>query len=245
MKSKSEKKEKNLYTIVFIVLLILVSIAYASLVDSLGAKVTKGGPDEYIKQDPIPTPEPTPIEPDTPEPVTPVNPKPKPTPTPTPTPDPDPPKPPIIDPIRPPVEPSDIDWIIEFDNIKEVSGSVTPISPATIDSTKLNINFDILLKTPGEYYSFTADIVNSGSVDAKIYQIVETGLTARQRKFLKFEVKYADGTEIKPNDTLLHGEKKKIKVTVKFKDDDITAADLPTTRQVLNLSYKITYIEKE
>ena len=243
MKKKSESKEKKLYTVVFIVLLILISIAYASLVDSLAVKVTKSEPDEYIIQEPT-TPE-TPEEPEEPE--EPEIPKPKPTPIKKeekPVPPPTPPEPPIIIP-DPPVEPSDIDWIIEFDNVKELNGSVRAVSPATIDSTKLNINFDIVLDTPGEYYTFTADIKNRGNVDAKIYQIVESGLTARQRKFLKFDVRYANGDEIAPGDTLLKGETKKIKVTVKFKDDDITAADLPNTKQVLNLSYKITYVEKE
>ena len=245
MKKKNDKKEKRVYTIVFIVLLILISIAYASLVDSLGAKVTKGGPDEYIKTDPEPE-NPVTSEPE-PEPETPTipTPKPKPKPNPDPKPDPDPPVIPDEPIINPPVDPGDIDWIIEFDNVKTVNGSITPVTPATIDSSKLNINFAIVLKTPGEYYSFTADIVNRGNTDAKIYQIVESGLTAKQRKFLKFEVKYADGTPISVGDTLLQNQTKKIKVMVKFKDDDITAADLPNTSQVLNLSYHITYIEKE
>ena len=113
---RNKKKENNVFTIVFIMLLILVSIAYASLAQNLGVKVTKGGQKEVIKPEPKPTtPEPTP-EPE-PEP-TPEKPRPKPTPTPDPKPDPDPPKPrpPII---KPPVEPSDVDWIIEFDNVKE------------------------------------------------------------------------------------------------------------------------------
>ena len=239
---RNKKKENNVFTIVFIMLLILVSIAYASLAQNLGVKVTKGGQKEVIKPEPKPTtPEPTP-EPE-PEP-TPEKPRPKPTPTPDPKPDPDPPtpRPPII---KPPVEPSDVDWIIEFDNVKELNGSVRAVSPATIDSSKLNIDFSIVLKEPGEYYAFTADVVNRGTVDAEIYNAIYSGLSAQQRRFLSFTVKYNDGTEIHAGDTLLQGESKKIKVIVKFKDDDIVAADLPKTQQTLNLSYKITYVEKE
>ena len=250
MKKKNEKKENKFYTGIFIVLIILVSIAYASLAQNLGVKVTKGTKKEVIIDEPVvePIPEPEP-EPEPTKPVKPPKKPPTPTPPDEPKPEPEPePKPPTPPnpPINPPVEPSDIDWIIEFENIKEISGSVTPIRKATIDSSKINIDFEILLKQPGEYYAFTADISNKGNTDAKISQIVESGLTAQQRKFLKFTVKYNDGTTISPEDTLLKGETKKIKVVVKFKDDDdgIVAEDLPRTRQVLSLSYHITYIEK-
>lgn len=244
---KNRKKENNAFTIVFIMLLILVSIAYASLAQNLGVKVTKGGQKEVIVQEPIPEPTPVPEPTSEPEP-TPVKPPKKPPkeppkePEPTPDPEPPTPRPPII---KPPVEPSDIDWIIEFENIKELNGSVRAVSPATIDSTKMNIDFSIVLKEPGQYYAFTADVVNKGTTDAEIYNAIYSGLTAQQRRFLSFTVKYNDGTNINVGDTLLQGETKKIKVIVKFKDDDIVAADLPKTQQTLNLSYKITYVEKE
>ena len=257
MKKKSEKKENKLYTGIYIILIILISIAYASLAENLGVKVTKGTKKDVIIEEPVieepvieepVIEEPTPDSPKKPTPKPPKkDPEPKPpeNPTPDPTPEPDPePDPPII--IDPPVEPSDIDWIIEFENIKELSGSVTPVSKATIDSSKMNINFSIVLNKPGQYYSFTADIANKGNTDAKIYNIIESGLTARQRKFLIFNVKYNDGTTISPEDTLLKGEKKKIKVLVKFKNDEdgIEAEDLPQTQQVLDLQYHITYVQK-
>ena len=58
-----------------------------------------------------------------------------------------------------------------------------------------------------------------------------------------FSVTYADGTPINANDPLLKGEKKKIRVRVRFKKEELQAEDLPDTQQVLNLKYKITYIE--
>ncbi len=244
---KDRKKENNTFTIIFIVLLILVSIAYASLAENLGVKVIKGGQKEVIIQEFTPPIAEEPVKEEPSIPVTPSKtkkPTPSPSSTPTPTPTPEPtssPRPPII---KPPVEPGDIDWSIEFDNIKELAGSVTPVSPATIDTSRLNINFSIVLKVPGEYYSFTADIVNKGNVDAEIYNIIETGLSAQQRKFLSFNVTYSDGTQISPGDYLLKGQSKKIKVIVKFKDNDLVASDLPKTQQTLNLSYKITYVEK-
>ena len=48
---KDRKKENNTFTIIFIVLLILVSIAYASLAENLGVKVIKGGQKEVIIQE--------------------------------------------------------------------------------------------------------------------------------------------------------------------------------------------------
>ena len=70
-----------------------------------------------------------------------------------------------------------LNWRIEWDNIQEHDGSVVPIQKATIDEdTKTEITYEVELPSPGTYYSFDADMVNRGTMDAKISDIIEKGL---------------------------------------------------------------------
>lgn len=80
-------------------------------------------------------------------------------------------------------------------------------------------------------------------MDAKIYNIIEKGITSIQEKFLDYQITYVDGTEISIDDTLLAKQTKTINVLIKFKED-LNATDLPSIEQDLNLSYRIIYIEK-
>lgn len=137
----------------------------------------------------------------------------------------------------------DLSWNIHFDNIKVKEGSIKPIVGATIDETKTGINYVINLKQPGDYYEFTVDIENEGSMDAKIYDIISDELTATQKRYLEYKISYIDGTVPKKDEVLNDKTTKKLLVQIKFKDD-ITAADLPKDYQDLNLSYQIIYVEK-
>ncbi len=135
-------------------------------------------------------------------------------------------------------------WRIIFENIQLNSGSVEGANEPTIDSYKTSITYEAQLSAPGEYYSFDVDIVNKGNIDAKIYSIIEQGLTDTQKRYLEYKVTYKNGTTISKNDTLLAGERKKITVYLKFKDEDITKEDLPTSGDLIKLKYQIVYVEK-
>ena len=143
----------------------------------------------------------------------------------------------------PVIEPNNINWQIEFENIKVDSDSIEAITEAHILETKTEVNYTILLNEPGQKYSFDVDVVNKGSVDAMIYSTALSGLNNEQLKYINYKVKYKDGTSIKEGDSLLVGEKKTIHLDVEFKDD-IEASDLPKEDQELNLTYKVTYVEK-
>lgn len=222
--SKQEEKRKNnrmrpVYSIGFIVILILLSIAYASLAINLGIKFNAS-----VKQ-PVNN-EPTSNKSNQVNQPSHVNKTSN-----------RPPKVPEVTPRK------DLNWRIEFQNIVIQEGSVEPIKGATIDDSKTGIFYEVLLNEPGDFYSFQVDIVNSGTIDAKIYNIIEKGITDIQKRFLDYEITYIDGSKITINDTLLAKQTKTIKVILKFKDD-LNADDLPSIKQDLNLSYRIVYIEK-
>ena len=80
-------------------------------------------------------------------------------------------------------------WDIHLENAKVKSGSVSANAPS-ISGTS-SVGFDVELNMPGEFYEFTVDVVNDGSVDAMIDSVVKTPeLTTEQAKYIKYEITY-------------------------------------------------------
>ena len=232
---KRNNRDRFMYSIFLIILLIGISIMYASLANNYGVKIKNARPlqpNTGSIDKPVETPkeEPKKYTP-TRKPTKPVSPKKEDDKKPDPEPD------------IPVIDPTDIDWKIEFENVRVDGDSITPITPAFIADNKIEIYYTVSLKEPGDYYKFNVDISNKGNTDAKIYSIVENGISTAQKKFLTHKVTYLDGSNISVNDTLNAGETKTITVLLKFRDD-LNASDLPNQQQVLNISYKVTYIEK-
>ena len=60
-------------------------------------------------------------------------------------------------------------WDIHFANVVESPGSVTATTPAAIDTNdNTQVNYAITLQRPGDFYEFTVDIVNAGSIPGKL-----------------------------------------------------------------------------
>ena len=58
-------------------------------------------------------------------------------------------------------------WDVYWENPQVLSGSVTNTAP-TLSESDTKATFDVTLNEPGDYYEFTIDAVNNGSLDAKI-----------------------------------------------------------------------------
>ena len=135
-------------------------------------------------------------------------------------------------------------WDVHFENLVLSEGIVDASVPAAIDSTKTVINYTINLAEPGDFYEFTVDIVNSGSIDAMISEVLKEGLSADQEKYIDYDVRYSDGYDVLENDALNAGSSRSLVVTVKYKEN-INSEDLPTEEEILNLSFSITYIQDD
>ena len=133
-------------------------------------------------------------------------------------------------------------WNIHFDNIQPTTGSITPTQEPTI-SNDTNITFNLKLSEPGEFYEFTADIVNEGTIDAKInsFSILPV-LTEAQKKYFNYTVTYSDGTEIKTNDALNAGTTEKIKVRFEYLTQEDTSL-YPTEDQEFTFDVDIDYVQ--
>lgn len=136
-------------------------------------------------------------------------------------------------------------WSIFFENIQIVAGSVAAIQePEIIAGSKTEISYSVSLTLPREFYEFTVDVINDGTIDAMVSEVNINELTSEQQKYLKYTVTYSDGISIKKYDLLKAGEKEKLKIRLEFRDD-INVEDLPNTDTTITLSSNTYYVQAD
>lgn len=144
---------------------------------------------------------------------------------------------------------SDIDsasWNVYFDNVQVSSGSVTGdkvTTAPTISQDKIGISFHVRLSEPGDFYEFTVDVKNSGTIDAMIETITKTinGSTTVP-DYLNFDITYEDGVAIKDNQLLAVGTKETYKIRLEYKTE-INPNQLPTTAKSLLIRFRPNFIQ--
>ena len=135
------------------------------------------------------------------------------------------------------------DWDIYLNNPRVASGSATTNLP--VIKTSSTLEFETTLNMPGDFYEFTVDVVNNGSIDAMIENVVKNPeLTAEQAKYLKYEITYQNGELITTKQTLPKKSTMPIKVRIEYRKD-LVASDLPTGQVVLDLSLTLEYIQSD
>ena len=139
-------------------------------------------------------------------------------------------------------------WGIKFQNLSEpVSvGKATTTGKAKIEETKSAeiTGINVSLSIPGDKIVYTLDLVNEGTINAKIDNIEKTELTEEQQKYLTFKITYANGLEVSEGDILSKGETKKLIITIEF-IKDLTKEDLPTSTSTISLSYKLNFVQTD
>ena len=145
-------------------------------------------------------------------------------------------------------------WSIYFDNLVPNQNNValsTGDVAATISTTTLtDVTYTITLQKPGDFYEFTVDVVNDGSLDAMVSTVsnklggVEIDATHPLPNYLNYSVTYSDGVSIAPNHLLEAGDTETYKVRLEYKTD-ITANDLPTTNQSLTINFSVEYVQAD
>ena len=136
-------------------------------------------------------------------------------------------------------------WDIHFANVVVSENSLTPVSGATInpqDNTK--INYTIVLDKPGDFYEFTVDIVNAGTLPGEISLSTVSGIDPTYEDIIEYSINYTNGNPIQVGDILNDGESKTIRVRTYF-SEDIDVDELPEDDFNLNLVLNITYIQAD
>ncbi len=139
-------------------------------------------------------------------------------------------------------------WGIRFENLSSPTrvGKATTTGTAKIEETKSAeiTDMNVSLSIPGDKIVYTVDLVNKGTINAKIDNIEKTQLTSEQQRYLTFKVTDKDGYEIKQGDILEKGETKKITITIEF-IKDLTKEDLPKQTSTISLSYKLNFVQTD
>ena len=135
------------------------------------------------------------------------------------------------------------DWDIYLNNPRVTNGSATTEVP--VIKTSSTLEFETTLNMPGDFYEFVVDVVNAGSIDAMIENVVKTPeLTADQAKFLKYEITYQNGESITTKQLLAKDTTMPIKVRIEYRKD-LVASDLPTGQVVLDLALTLEYTQSD
>ncbi len=138
---------------------------------------------------------------------------------------------------------SSADWDIHLANPKVTNGSTTTTVPEI--KTSSTLEFSTTLNMPGDFYEFTVDVVNSGSIDAMIENVIKNPeLTTEQAKYLKYEITYQNGESINTKQLVSKESFVRLKVRVEFRKD-LVASDLPITSQTLNLAFTVNYVQSD
>ena len=132
-------------------------------------------------------------------------------------------------------------WDVHFANClvgTNTSGNYAQPS-ITDNGTKLTISkIGLSAGTEVEYY---VDVVNAGTIDARLSGLVKSNLTTEQEKYLSYTVTYGFNTPIKENDLLKAGTSERIRILVVYSDDKTLA---PTTQQTIsNLTFRLNYVQ--
>lgn len=135
-------------------------------------------------------------------------------------------------------------WKIQFENLSDPIkiGSVG-VNGVSLTNTQFSLNVELV--KPKDAVTYTFDVVNAGTIDAKIVTVVYPDLDALTANNLTYLFTYADGSEIKAGD-LLPGNcsagntadcTRHLKVSVMFND----VSNLEANSMQLSLNSSILY----
>ena len=132
-------------------------------------------------------------------------------------------------------------WDVHFANYSlgaNTSGGYAQPS-ITDNGTKLTISkIGLSAGTEVEYY---VDVVNAGSIDARLSGLIKSNLTTEQQQYLSYNVTYGFNTPIKENDLLKAGTSERIRISVVYSEDKTVA---PATSQTIsNLTFRLDYVQ--
>lgn len=149
-------------------------------------------------------------------------------------------------------------WNVYWENPQVTSGSVTTTEPQLSENDTI-ATYDITLNEPGDFYEFTIDAVNAGSINAKIAEngikntVYENdGTTVKTLPaYIGYTVTYADNDEVITEGDILEKAngstptKKKYKVKVWYKTDIDQSILNTSTDETMQLKFEVQYVQAD
>lgn len=134
-------------------------------------------------------------------------------------------------------------WDIYLANIKVNENSVSGDEPFIINSKE--VSFTTNLVKPGDFYEFTVDVVNGGTIDAMIESVEKTPvLSSEQAKYFSYIVQYESGEAVTVKQLVGRESFVRLKVRVEYRND-LIASDLPSSTETLKLGFTVNYIQSD
>lgn len=135
-------------------------------------------------------------------------------------------------------------WDVHFTNLNVTDGSVTATTPASItgDTT---VEFAATLDEPNDFYEFTVDVVNDGTMNAMIDNFsISPTLTTAQAKYLEYTVSYSSGLSLTNKQELLAGATETIKVRFSYIENS-DKTNYPTEDQEFTINFSVDYTQAD
>ena len=137
-------------------------------------------------------------------------------------------------------------WNIHWENPTKVGGvnATQDVHLKTGDNT--TVEYQVNLVNPGDYYEFTVDAKNEGTIDAMVTgftnKVYENNVEITKPDYLDFIVTYSDDKQIANNHLLASTKSETYKVKVMYKTG-LTADQLPTSTSTYKFTFSVTYMQ--
>ena len=125
-------------------------------------------------------------------------------------------------------------WDIHFENLSVSEDSVIATVPASIQDNGTSVKYSAVLETTGDYYEFSVDVVNAGTLSGKISSVNIEGISPEDSESLDYYITYINGVSVQDGDLLNPGSRKRIVVRIQ-NDSNVSIA--------IDVTYTIDYIQ--
>ena len=141
-------------------------------------------------------------------------------------------------------------WGIHWDDtsVNVATGSVEANLPVVSKTTSDDdtVSFNVELDLPGDFYEFSVDAVNEGSIDGAL-ELEENFITYKVEdqettlpEYMDFKVTYDDDTNPTTGDVLKASKSKTYKIRVEFKS---SVEELPENPEPLTIEVNLPYVQ--
>ena len=141
-------------------------------------------------------------------------------------------------------------WDIHWDDtsVNVATGSVEADLPVVSKTTSDDdtVSFNVELDLPGDFYEFSVDAVNEGSVDGAL-ELEENFITYKVEdqettlpEYMDFKITYDDDTTPATGDVVEAGESQTYKIRVEFKS---SVKELPENPEPITIEVNLPYVQ--
>lgn len=127
-------------------------------------------------------------------------------------------------------------WDVHLENVQIITNDIDADSPIINDS-KDSVNFSVSFSVPSEEFSFSVDVVNDGTIDVMLGELIRTGIDSTNSDYIDYSVTYMNDNIVNINDLISHGSKVRIKVKLEYKNTTERVAPAGTNDYSLSLKY--------